>query len=167
MVFIDWGGQSGGMSLPQPVLVRPVRRSMSAGKVLALVFGGLLVLAIGVGAVIESMSPSAPVPAPAPVAQVDVSDLPAFWDQQYSTASWYGLSSVPTWDGSVLTAKTSMYPDSDAVKPATLICGAMGMYWLSKPGRLEDNFHPVRVVDQAGNVLVSRNALGEQCTWRR
>jgi hypothetical protein len=113
----------------------------------------------------SAQGPAGNVPAPsaAQPATVDVSDLPAWWEQNYSAASWYGLTSVPKWDGNTLTAETKLYADSDAVAPATSICGAMSMYWLAT-GK---EFHSVRVVDGAGQILVSRHTMAEQCTWRR
>jgi hypothetical protein len=138
---------------------------MSAGKMLWFVMSAVLVGVFVTGILFtQFVEPASRPPAPAPVANVDVSDLPAFWELQYSKASWYPLSSVPSWDGNVLTAKTTLVADADAVEPAKSICVAMSMYWLqSKDGQ----FRSVRVVDQAGQVLVSRHTEADQCTWRR
>lgn len=132
---------------------------MSAGRLfwylVSAIAAGVLVTAILWTQVIQP----AKAPPRAPAASVDVSDLPGFWESNYKTASWYSATSVPTWDGNVLTAKTSAADQSTA----TTICGALSMYWVSS-GK---GFHSVRVVDSAGQVLVSRHTESDQCTWRR
>lgn len=96
-------------------------------------------------------------------------DLPDPFDQAAFDTYWAGNASDNVqgyvtsvdWDGTALTAHTKLYADSDAVQPAKDICTALGGFWLGQ------DFHPVRVLDGADQILVSRHTRDDTCTWRR
>lgn len=94
---------------------------------------------------------------------VDQADVAAFWNEWYSLASWYSSTATPMWDGSALVANTKLFPDEDAREPSLSICRAMMMYWVAR----DRDVQPVRVLDQAGNILVSGQTETSSCAWRR
>lgn len=112
-------------------------------------------------------SPAAPLQSAAAPAAVDTSGLMAYWTDTCKTIDGCNVvTAPPSWDGSTLTVRTDLFPDSDAKAPAMALCGALSGFWIYGPGG-SANFHAVRVLDKAGNVLVSRNTFGETCSWRR
>lgn len=137
------------------------------------IFLAIVVIAFGIGQLFADVQasqtaqpedrPTTEAPAgPAP-SKVDAAELGKYWADNYSAVSWYPLTEVPTWDGNVLTAKTKLVADSDAKAPAISICGALSGYFVLS-GK---EFQSVRVLDGAGQILVSRHTQSDQCQWRR
>lgn len=153
----------------------PARPAVPWLRIAAIGAGAAIVIAVLVGIRIaqddnaaERPSPvaqqsSAAAPASPAAKVVDAAQLATYWSDTYSGSDWYALASGPDWDGTWLSVSTKLHADADAKAPATAICAALSGYWLQS-GRA---FHSVRVLDQAGQVLVSRRTEGEQCSWRR
>jgi len=133
------------------------RRPLSAGAI-TIVLGAFCLVSLAIGAIVNQTQTTTP--APAASDPFDRAAFDAYWAGPNVTPRVRGLVASVDWSGSVLTAHTQLVADSDAIEPATTICGALSGFW-------GGDFHSVRVVDGADQVLVSRHTAGETCTWRR
>lgn len=161
--------QTGGMSLP-PYPPAPRKSSLSTVVIVIagvaglslLLCAGLCLFSLFSGKDTPTDAPAAVAPRTVATSPVDKAELARYWQDNFSGTTWYALAKQPEWDGLTLTVKTSLFPDNDAIAPAESMCVALSGYWLSV-----GKFEGVRVLDSAGNILVSRHTLGDQCTWRR
>lgn len=147
-----------------PPQVQPRRKSRAplivitvAVSLLALC-GGVAFIALAVSPV-GSSTPDAGAPKPA---VFDQAAFDTYWAANASDGVQELVKSVD-WSGSVLTAHTDLQAAAAAVEPATAACAALSGYWVSAGV----DFHSVRVVDGADQVLVSRHTQADACTWRR
>jgi len=133
------------------------RRPLSAGAI-TIALGAFCLISLAIGAIVNQTQTTTPAP---PAADpFDRGAFDAYWAGPNVTPRVRDLVTSVDWGGSVLTAHTQLAADADAIEPATTICGALSGFWGGE-------FHSVRVVDGADQVLVSRRTAGETCTWRR
>lgn len=137
---------------------RSRRRYVIAGIVIGLLAGGALI-----GAVFPKVFPAAPASSATPTPEPFVrASFDAYWAGVLSPAT-RGLVTSVDWSDGVLTAHTKLFARPEAVEPATKICQALSAYW-PEAGQV---FQPVRVVDGAEQILVSRRSADDTCAWRR
>ena len=134
------------------------RRGLSAGAI-TIVLGAFCLVSLAIGAIVNRTQTTTPAP-PAASDPFDRGAFDRYWAGPNVTPRTRNLVTSVDWSGSVLTAHTQLVADSDAIEPATTICGALSGFWVG-------DFHSVRVLDGADQVLVSRRTAGETCTWRR
>lgn len=147
----------------------PPRRPATIGRVktrtivILSTVGALLAGGLIIGAVAPDTFPTGGAPTEqVGAAPFDQAGFDAYWSNGIIPGSRGHVTSVE-WSGGVLSARTKLSATPDAVEPATTICNALATYWL-QAGK---DFQPVRVLDGAGQVLVSKNAAGDTCKWRR
>ena len=144
------------------MVVAGQRRPWSLGRVVWFVVSAVLVGMLVAGVLwTQRVQPASDTPVVQRPA-VDVNQLDTYW-ATYSGVSWYGLAQQPSWDGAWLSVRTSLWADADARVPASQMCAALENFWVTTGQR----FGSVRVLDAAGNVLVSRRVESDPCTWRR
>lgn len=145
------------------------RTTVPAFAIVLGILAGIGALCCGVGAVMtvtgnhrDRSGPAVAVAAPVEPPAFDQAAFDKYWADNVSDDVQATVTSVD-WSGSMLTAHTKLYADGDAVLPATDACTALGGFWLFT-GR---DFHSVRVLDGADQILVSRHTITDNCTWRR
>lgn len=138
-------------------------RGLSTGAIVAIALSACCIGSVLIGAFFVNRDLSTTQPIPAAADPFDRAAFDAYWAGPNVTPRTRSLVTSVDWAGGALTAHTALTADADAIEPATTICGALSGYWLLQRGE----FQPVRVVDGADQVLVSRHVLAESCTWRR
>ncbi len=149
MVTMILPGDADRMSLASPA-------RMSGSRVFLFVVSAV-VAGIVVFAVLWTQVISPSKPFQRETTTVDTSGLASYWDTTFKAAGWYGVTTMPEWDGTFLSAKTTAEQD------AVTICGALSSWWVTS----NQKFQSVRVVSPSGVVLVSRHLESDQCTIRK